>query len=307
MIALRYAHGETSAFATGMKIKVLRRKDQLHVKPTAAEISDLRNRVQDAAVSLPKQGRELDDQIPKHLPIRIKIKKEKEEAFRDLKNEKWLREFELEVKNIGTKPIYFLALMIDLPEVREADGTIGFSVRYGRETLNVFEQELGRAKPEDVPIEPGAIYIFRFAKTRADAWEDFIVKEKRAQPKKVRVRFQELNFGDGTGFRTVEGVPLPEPAKNQSPEGSLRAPQKSNQANHAPPPTKKGVDTEREQLGGLPASFLPARFFPDPRLTLFTPVRPISTRCRHADATDLIAFSCGYSTQARFATATVVS
>src|SRR5215212_7525461 len=63
------------------------------------------------------EERELEDRIPKHLPIKVKIKKEKEEAFKDLKNEKWVRDFELEITNTGDKPIYFLSLLIDLPEI----------------------------------------------------------------------------------------------------------------------------------------------------------------------------------------------
>src|SRR5947209_4753818 len=62
------------------------------------------------------EERVLEDTIPKHLPIKVKIKKEKEKAFKDLKNEKWLRDFELEVTNTGDKPIYYLGLLIVLPE-----------------------------------------------------------------------------------------------------------------------------------------------------------------------------------------------
>ena len=54
------------------------------------------------------QERAFENKIPDHIPIKIKIKKEKEESFKDLKNEKWLREFELEITNTGNKPIYFL-------------------------------------------------------------------------------------------------------------------------------------------------------------------------------------------------------
>ena len=39
------------------------------------------------------QERIFENTIPDHIPIKIKIKKEKEESFKDLKNEKWLREF----------------------------------------------------------------------------------------------------------------------------------------------------------------------------------------------------------------------
>src|SRR6185295_9833142 len=37
------------------------------------------------------------------LPFRIKLKEEKEKSFKDLKNDKWLREFELELTNTGDK------------------------------------------------------------------------------------------------------------------------------------------------------------------------------------------------------------
>jgi hypothetical protein len=56
------------------------------------------------------QERIFENQIPSHIPLKIKIKKEKEESFKDLKNEKWLRGFELELTNTGDKPIYFVYL-----------------------------------------------------------------------------------------------------------------------------------------------------------------------------------------------------
>src|SRR5450432_4703168 len=58
--------------------------------------------------------RVLEDLIPKHVPIKVKIKKEKEQSFKDLKNEKWAREFELELTNTGGKAIYSLSLMLVL-------------------------------------------------------------------------------------------------------------------------------------------------------------------------------------------------
>jgi hypothetical protein len=69
---------------------------------TSVEIEFLR------AQELEKEERQLEDAIPKHVPIKVKIKAEKEKAFKDLHNEKWLRDLEIEVTNTGTKPIYFL-------------------------------------------------------------------------------------------------------------------------------------------------------------------------------------------------------
>src|SRR4051812_46130380 len=69
------------------------------------------------------EERELEDKIPKHLPIKVKIKKEKEKAFKDLKNEKWMRELEVEVTNIGDKPIYFLYFVVTLDDITAPNGT----------------------------------------------------------------------------------------------------------------------------------------------------------------------------------------
>jgi hypothetical protein len=68
------------------------------------------------------QERVFENKIPAHIPIKIKIKKEKEESFKDLKNEKWLREFELEVTNTGDKPIYFLYIMLGTNVKDKEDG-----------------------------------------------------------------------------------------------------------------------------------------------------------------------------------------
>src|SRR3712207_4633634 len=47
------------------------------------------------------EAKELDDKIPKHLPIKVKVK--------NLDKKNWVREVEVEVKNTGDKPIYFLS------------------------------------------------------------------------------------------------------------------------------------------------------------------------------------------------------
>lgn len=98
-----------------LKMKVLR--DKAHVKywPRQSEIAGFRK-------TLPQENeRQVVDLIPKHVPIKIKIKKEKEAGFKDLSNEKWAREFELEVTNTGTKPIYYLYFHV-MTDVKAAAG-----------------------------------------------------------------------------------------------------------------------------------------------------------------------------------------
>ncbi|HEX7997288.1 MAG TPA: hypothetical protein VF528_02635 [Pyrinomonadaceae bacterium] len=155
------------------------------------------------------EERVLEDKTPAHLPIKVKLKKEKEKAFKDLQNEKWARDFELEVTNTADKPIYFLALQLILPEIKSTDGyPIGFTLKYGRIELIDLGAPL---QPQDTPILPGQTYVFKLSDKEAKGWEAFAAEEKlpKTEPKKVLLQFYILNFGDGTGFQTKIGMPFP--------------------------------------------------------------------------------------------------
>jgi hypothetical protein len=166
------------------------------------------------------EERELADEIPKHLPIKVKLKKEKEKAFKDLKNEKWLRDFQLEITNTGNKPIYFLSLNITLPEITAPDGNnMGFSIHYGRSELGSIE---AKAEPDDVPINPGETYVFSFSDIRVENWERFRQRENKPDAKKLRLRFQILSFGDRTGFVGTNGTPIPQGPNAKSRVGGCK-------------------------------------------------------------------------------------
>ena len=81
-----------------LKMRVLRDKVQVKKSATQFEVATFKKQLQE-------NERQLEDSIPKHVPLKVKVKKEKEAGFKDLKNEQWAREFELEVTNTGTKPI----------------------------------------------------------------------------------------------------------------------------------------------------------------------------------------------------------
>ncbi len=152
--------------------------------------------------------RELEDKIPKHLPIKVKIKKEKEKAFKDSKNEKWLRDFELEITNTGEKPIYFLSLSITMPELTMPDGNhVGLVVHYGRGELIDIETKAG---PDDIPIKSGETYAYSFPDIQVVSWEDFRQRDNAPDPKKLILKFQALSFGDGTGFLGSTGIAMPQ-------------------------------------------------------------------------------------------------
>jgi hypothetical protein len=154
------------------------------------------------------EERVLEDTIPKHLPIKVKIKKEKEKAFKDLKNEKWLRDFELEVTNTGDKPIYFLHLLIVMPEITIPNGTdkMGFSVGFGRRELGDIET---KAEPGDPSIKPGETYVFKLSDTEVQEWERFWKRESKPNAMRLILHFGLLSFGDGTGFVGTTGEAIP--------------------------------------------------------------------------------------------------
>jgi hypothetical protein len=160
--------------------------------------------------------RELEDRVPKHLPIKVKLKKEKEKAVKDLNNEKWVRDFQLEVTNMGTKPIYYLSLIIDLPGITAPNGIgMAFSLSYGRSRLGSFDT---RAEADDISIKPGETYVFSLSELTADGWERFRQRENQPDAKKLILRFQILSFGDGTGFMGTTGIAMPQgPAARSSP------------------------------------------------------------------------------------------
>jgi hypothetical protein len=168
--------------------------------------------VPSTAQSTQKEERELDDKIPKHLPIKVKVK--------NLNNEKWARDVEVEVTNTGDKPIYYLLLSLFFKDVRMENGEqIGFPLRYGRPEMvdvNV------RAIPEDVPIKPGETYVFKASKGLALGWDKFRTKRNMPHPKKVGLRFDALNFGDGTGFLTTGGLPVSNSRTSKSSCGEQR-------------------------------------------------------------------------------------
>jgi len=153
-----------------------------------------------------KQERELVNLIPKHIPLAIKIRKEKEKEFKNFNNERWARDFELEVTNTGDKPIYMFYLYLLLDTKAAAGYRIEATLSYGN--LREIDQ---KPTPDDVPLEPGESTVLKIHPGQLDAWDIARRKEGRPHPKRIEVEFQGLSFGDGTGYVTAQGVAVPRP------------------------------------------------------------------------------------------------
>ncbi len=280
VIATTLSRGQATASAT-QKITVLRRKDQLHLKPTAAEIASLRSQ-------LPKEERQLENRIPPHVPIKIKIKAEKEKAFKDLDNENWAHDFELEVTNTGNKPIYQFYLLL-VTDIKAAAGfRIVAPVYYGREELGTISTLATR---DDIPLKPGESVILKIHPGQLEAWDYMRRKEKRPHPKRIEVKLEGLSFGDGTGYGGEGGIALPR-----------KLPEESNRSRCTPQKNKSGPrllewlanarqgKPNRSSTPDLPANFLPVNFWSAGRLKAVSlmPEPEPTECCPGANCTPLI-------------------
>ena len=158
------------------------------------------------------EKRELENGVPKHVPLEINLRPEKEAAFRKLDNERWVRDLELDVKNTGDKPVYFFQFVLDMPDMTPAaDRHTAFFMHYGSDKLILFETPL---TSEDVPIKPGETVVLKVDEMDAEAWEHFRQGANGLLPwqlpKKVTLLFEHLNFGDGTGFDGGDARPWPQ-------------------------------------------------------------------------------------------------
>jgi hypothetical protein len=150
------------------------------------------------------QERVLENKIPPHIPIRIKIKKEKEQSFKDLKNEKWLREFELEITNTGDKPIYFLYLTMGTNVKVDNGLEMVYPLTYGRGELGDI---VTRATSDDVPIKPGETINLNIGEV--PYWEKGVREKRWPESTKFTAEIQVLSFGDGTGYFGAQLFPPP--------------------------------------------------------------------------------------------------
>ena len=157
------------------------------------------------------EERKFENTIPAHVPLKVKLKNE--QSFKNPKNKNWARELEIEVKNTGSKPIYYLYLLVDLPDVISPAGyPYAIQIHYGRKELIRLTTPL---QAGDLPILPGESYTLKIPERQVIGYESSRDKEKRADTKRVKFEMQLINFGDGTGLRGMDGRPTPEPNRKQ--------------------------------------------------------------------------------------------
>ena len=151
--------------------------------------------------------RSFESRIPSHVPLKFRIKKDEEKAL-DLDNKNWFRDIEIEVTNTSDKPIYFLSLNVEMPDLQpdHAGAMKVLPLSYGRGEF--FEQNT-KPWPDDIPIAPKATHIFVFDENQMVGYENWRTRNNRTDPVKLQVSMNHLSYGDGTGFTTLGAIPFP--------------------------------------------------------------------------------------------------
>jgi hypothetical protein len=152
--------------------------------------------------------------VPEHVPINVKLKSEK--SFKDLKNKNWARELEIEIKNKGDKPIYYLYVVIVMPDVLVGGYPLSMRTAYGRKELGLPDTPVG---PDDVPVLlPGETLTMKLPEGQVRAYEQSRDEEGRPDPDTVEFEMQVVKFGDGASFRGRGGMRHREATKDGPPK-----------------------------------------------------------------------------------------
>jgi hypothetical protein len=130
-------------------------------------------------------------------------------SVRNLRKRKhWVRDLELEVKNVSAKPIYEVYFNFFLPDDKGDRGVpYGMYLDYGRFELLHPSQH---SSVDDKPIEPGETVILSVNERLSRGYEYHVATGNVPEQASYNVRMMVLaiNFGDGTGF-VNGGVPYP--------------------------------------------------------------------------------------------------
>ncbi len=126
--------------------------------------------------------------------------------------------FQVEVKNISSKPIYHIFIHVSLPDTEpfRTGGGIVFDLNFGHPKLVANSLRIEDITPSEreefplSPLEPGESCVLSIEDKIAEGWRKEIeTKFGRDNPviKNVELSIQVINFGDGTGY--IIGRPYP--------------------------------------------------------------------------------------------------
>jgi hypothetical protein len=124
-------------------------------------------------------------------------------GYKNLQSATFPAEFQIEVKNISQKPIYYISFFIHMDDFQPHGLPYGFKVAWGNPIL---VQNSKRAGASDVAIQPGESALLGLYGVKASNYLRRF-KERGTSAYKLILTPQVINFGDGTGYQV--GSPYP--------------------------------------------------------------------------------------------------
>ncbi|MDX6712566.1 MAG: hypothetical protein QOH96_3582 [Blastocatellia bacterium] len=141
----------------------------------------------------------IEDQIPRHLPIKVE--------FRGLDKEPFLNNFEMVVTNTGSKPIYEMYFVLIFPQAKkpELNGTASIPLSFGDLRLVDFHEPLNDT---NVSLKPGETTVLKIEPKYAEGLQQLMrsIGSDELDLRRGMLIFQNMNHGDGTGYFSNEGT-----------------------------------------------------------------------------------------------------
>jgi hypothetical protein len=184
MIAVTINTGSTAA-KSPIKERILRTRDKTKLPLTPNEMAALKRK----AKGQEEDKRTLKTQEFKEMPLKY-------HAIRNLDSDSWYKDLQIEVKNVGTKPIYFILAYLEFPDHKSRGRDTGLDLTFGE--LKYVDIAV-IADPKDVHLDPGETYVF----TIPEENRKWLAKNHENVPqefKKLDFHIDIISFGDRTGF-----------------------------------------------------------------------------------------------------------
>jgi hypothetical protein len=127
-----------------------------------------------------------------------------------LQSDKFPEDFEIEVKNISKKPIYFMDMWVTFRGTPLIGAIpIGFDVSFGNPKLKSNDN---RPDPTDTPVKPGETFVLKPHPEIVKSVRQFLENTVGSNNvdsalSSVALSFQVINFGDGTGYLAGQAYP----------------------------------------------------------------------------------------------------
>jgi len=166
--------------------QIMRRKDRSKQPASTSEIAELRSKAHG------QEKKNIRIREFKDMPLKV-------QAIRNLDSETWHKDLQIEVKNVGTKPIYSILAYLEFLDEKDkvpGNGVSAIILRYGeRKYLDITVD----GDPQDAHLNPGDTYVFTIEEKYK---KGLAIRHERSPEsfKHMEFRFNLISFGDRTGF-----------------------------------------------------------------------------------------------------------